>query len=71
MIGWLSVGLTLCGSILIARKSSLGFLFWLTANATWIAWAAPRQLWEIVALNVAYASINVAGIRIWRKKHGA
>jgi nicotinamide riboside transporter PnuC len=63
----LSVILGLTGNVLVNRRNSNGFKFWIISNCLAIGVMAMAHLWWMMIMFVAYLFLAVDGLRKWRK----
>ena len=61
------VGLALIGSVLNARKSVLGFYFWIAANTLGCILFYALGLYYLLALYTIYVFIAIYGIFYWKR----
>lgn len=62
----LSVVFGLTGNVLINRRNTKGFKFWIVSNCIAIIVMAMANLWWMMIMFIAYLVLAVDGLRKWK-----
>lgn len=63
---WIGVALNLTGWYLMPTRKILAIKIFLIGNVLWFTWAASREIYSIVFIQLCFAVLNVRTIRMWR-----
>jgi nicotinamide riboside transporter PnuC len=64
----LSVVFGLTGNVLINRRNTNGFRFWIASNCVAIVVMAIANLWWMMIMFIAYLALAVDGLRKWKSE---
>lgn len=67
---WLLAGVGVAGLYLVTRRDWRGYLVGLAVQVLWITYALVTWQLGFIASAIAYATVNVIGIRAFRRRHG-
>jgi nicotinamide riboside transporter PnuC len=65
----LSVVFGLTGNVLINRRNSNGFRFWIISNCIAIVVMALTHLWWMMIMFILYLALAVDGLRKWKSEN--
>ncbi len=66
-IGWLALGLNVWGNLLLAKKSTPGWLIRLACNFAWVIYSIIFCVWPLLVNHIIFAGINIYGWMEWSK----
>lgn len=67
LLKWLTVLLSLYGTVLNVRKDRRCFYVWTATNAAWVAIDVWHGVYEQASLHLVYTGLSVYGIVSWRR----
>jgi len=65
---WIGNLLLLVGMCFLSSRKRFGWVLGITGNGFWIAWALPRELWSVIAINLAFTVISFRGLILWGRR---
>jgi len=71
LLGWVGCGSGMIGALLISFKIPVpAFIIWLGGSFVWITYGYYTNQFHLVLQSMAFACLNIIGIKNWRKKDG-